>query len=145
MLLSQVQAIWTSIWSSDCCLHGWFCLVPWTISMWSIQRLRDFLLKLQTMLSFREKVISDKGYIGNPFCMTPEDSLNEEHKKFMAKARACHWCIFYIKINCYILQVLVFINWSYLIFHFILRIIKKPYFVILCLKYLQQKIKLQII
>ena len=52
--------------------------------------LKIFSLKLQTMLPFREKVISDKGYRGNPFCMTPEDSLNEEHKKFMAKARARH-------------------------------------------------------
>ena len=42
------------------------------------------------MLLYCEKVITDRGYKGNPFCMTPEDSLNEEHKKFMAKARARH-------------------------------------------------------
>ena len=42
------------------------------------------------MLLYCEKVITDIGYKGNPFCMTPDDSLNEEHKKFMAKVRARH-------------------------------------------------------
>ena len=42
------------------------------------------------MLPYREKVISDRGYKGNPFCVTPDDSLNEEHKKFMPIARARH-------------------------------------------------------
>ena len=42
------------------------------------------------MLPYHEKVIADRGYKGNPFCMTSDDSLNEEHKKFMAKARARH-------------------------------------------------------
>ena len=42
------------------------------------------------MLPYHEKVIADRIYKGNPFCMTREDSLNKEHKKFMAKARARH-------------------------------------------------------
>ena len=49
-----------------------------------------FSLKLQTMLLYCEKVITDRGYKGNPFCMTPDDSWNEEQTKFMAKARARH-------------------------------------------------------
>ena len=42
------------------------------------------------MLPVREKVIADRGYRGNPFCVTPDESLNDEHKKFMGKARARH-------------------------------------------------------
>ena len=40
------------------------------------------------MLPNLENVIADRGYKGNSFCMTSNDSLNEEHKKFMTKARA---------------------------------------------------------
>ena len=42
------------------------------------------------MLPVREKVITDRGYCVNPFCLTLDESLNEEHKKFMGKARARH-------------------------------------------------------
>ena len=42
------------------------------------------------MLPFREKVINDRGYKGGTFCMTPGDSLNEDAKKIMGKARAHH-------------------------------------------------------
>ena len=42
------------------------------------------------MLPVREKVIDDRGYCGNHFCVTPDESLNEEHKKIMGKARARH-------------------------------------------------------
>ena len=42
------------------------------------------------MLPYRERVITDRGYRGNPFCVTPDQSLNEAHRVFMSKARARH-------------------------------------------------------
>ena len=53
-------------------------------------KLKIISLNLQTMLPFREKVINDRGYKGGTFCMTPGDSLNEDAKKIMGKARAHH-------------------------------------------------------
>ncbi len=63
--------------------HGPF---PWR----AFNDLKIFSSKMQTILPYRENVITDRGYRGSPSCMTPNKSLNKEHKKFMANARARH-------------------------------------------------------
>lgn len=73
------------------CIHTgdivWFS-GPFACGMWP--DLKIFRRKLKSMLLPREMVVADKGYAGDIKTCTPFEAKNDNHKRFMSRARARH-------------------------------------------------------
>jgi len=61
---------------------------PFNAGSWN--DLKIFCYKMKGMLSFGEKVVADKGYNGEPKCITQYRAKNDSHQDLMNRARARH-------------------------------------------------------